>query len=88
MDAFFIGIDVAKDRLDVALRPCGEAFTVARSAEGLDDLVSRLTPLRPQVVAIEATGGYEAVVAAALKSIPGASATPNHYLTRSAWRRH
>ena len=30
----------------------------------------------------------EAVVAAALKSIPGASATPNHYLTRSAWRRH
>jgi transposase len=38
----FVGIDVAKDRLDVHLRPAGEAFTVARDGEGIEALVDRL----------------------------------------------
>ena len=66
MDAIVIGIDVSKDRLDVAVRPTGETFRVSRDAEGLDAVLARLSPLRPAAVAVEATGGYEAVVAATL----------------------
>lgn len=62
----FVGIDVSKDRLDVAVRPSGEGFRVARDAAGLDALLARLGPLAPAAVAVEATGGYEAVVAASL----------------------
>ena len=66
MDAIVVGIDVSKDRLDVEVRPTGEAFVVARDAEGLDSLIARLVPLAPAAIAVEATGGYETVVAASL----------------------
>jgi transposase len=65
MDAI-AGIDVSKDRLDVALRPSGEVFVVERSATGLEALIRRLKGAAPQIVALEATGGFEAVVTAAL----------------------
>jgi transposase len=66
MDSITVGIDVGKDRLDVAVRPGGEAFTVERNAAGLEALCSRLVSLRPRIVALEATGGFETVAAAAL----------------------
>jgi transposase len=66
MDTIVVGIDVSKDRLDVAVRPTGERVAVARDAKGLDGLVARLIPLAPAAVAVEATGGYETVVAASL----------------------
>ena len=66
MDAIVVGIDVSKDRLDVAVRPTGELFVVGRDAEGLETLVARLAPLNPVAVAVEATGGFETVVAASL----------------------
>jgi transposase len=66
MDAIVVGIDVSKDRLDVAVRPSGEMFVVSRDAEGLDALIAKLTPLAPTAVAVEATGGYETVAAASL----------------------
>lgn len=66
MDRIIVGIDVSKDRLDVALRPTGEAFVVERNAAGLDRLIARLREVSPVVVALEATGGFEIVVAAAL----------------------
>jgi transposase len=66
MDATVIGIDVAKDRLDVCVRPSGESFVVARNGAGIEDLAKRLKKLAPRVVAIEATGGFETVVAAGL----------------------
>ncbi len=66
MDAIVVGIDVSKDRLDVAVRPSGEVFVVQRDAEGVDALIARLMPLAPAAVAVEATGGYETVVAASL----------------------
>lgn len=66
MDATVVGIDVSKDRLDVAIRPSGEAFAVERNATGLEQLVTRLAALSPQLVALEATGGFEAVAAATL----------------------
>jgi transposase len=62
----FVGIDVAKDRLDVHLRPSGEAFAVGRDAAGLSVLVERLAALAPALVVLEATGGFEVTVAAAL----------------------
>lgn len=62
----FVGIDVSKDRLDVHLRPSGEAFAVARNDEGLDSLAPRLAALNPVLVVLEATGGFEITVAAAL----------------------
>jgi transposase len=62
----FVGIDVAKSRLDVHLRPSGEAFAVPRDGEGLAALVGRLQEGPVELVVVEATGGFEMVVAAAL----------------------
>ena len=62
----FVGIDVVKDRLDVHLRPSGEALAVGRDAAGLTVLVERLAELAPSLVVLEATGGFEVTVAAAL----------------------
>ena len=62
----FVGIDVAKDRLDVHVRPAGEAFTVARDGEGIEDLAKRLSAVTPTLVVLEATGGFETIVAADL----------------------
>ena len=66
MENIIVGIDVSKDRLDVAVRPGGETFAVERNSAGLDLLVARLKELSPRIVALEATGGFETVVAAAL----------------------
>ena len=62
----FVGIDVSKARVDVHVRPDGTAFASATDPEGLDALVARLKPLSPCLVVLEASGGYEGVVAAAL----------------------
>ncbi|WP_295847001.1 IS110 family transposase [Tardiphaga sp.] len=66
MDAIYVGIDVSKDRLDVAVRPTGESFAVARNGAGIDELIERLVAISPRLVAIEATGGFETIVAAGL----------------------
>ena len=62
----FVGIDVAKDRLDVHLRPSAETFAVARNGPGLAALAERLAAAGPSLVVLEATGGFEGTVAAAL----------------------
>lgn len=62
----FVGVDVAKDRLDVHVLPADEAFAVPRDDDGLDKLIERLVPLAPALVVLEATGGFETVVTAAL----------------------
>jgi transposase len=67
MDAtVIVGIDVSKDRLDVHVRPGGEAFSVKRDGDGIAALIERLRPLDPAILAVEATGGFETVVAAGL----------------------
>jgi transposase len=66
MDAIHVGIDVSKKQLDVAVRPSGESFAVGRNGAGIDELIERLKPLSIRLVAIEATGGFETVVAAGL----------------------
>ena len=64
--ARFVGIDVSKDRLDVHLRPTVKAFCVSRDGKGLDALISRLSDRPVALVVLEATGGFETTVAAAL----------------------
>ena len=73
----FIGIDVAKDRLDVHVRPAGESFVVARDGEGIEELAKRLNAVTPTLVVLEATGGFETVVAAGLAAagLPWRSST-------------
>ena len=66
MAQVYVGIDVSKDRLDVHVLPLGEAFAVARDGAGLADLIGRLALLSPALVAVEATGGFETVAAAAI----------------------
>lgn len=62
----FVGIDVSKDRLDVHVRPSGQAFALPRDDGGLDQLLARLRTEAPALVLLEATGGFEITVAAAL----------------------
>ncbi len=66
MDTIVVGIDVSKDKLDIAVRPSGDVFSTSRDAAGLDALIARLAPLAPAAVAVEATGGFETIVAASL----------------------
>jgi transposase len=66
MEHLFVGIDVSKDRLDVHVRPGGEVFAVSRDGKGLEQLVERLRVVSPTLVAVEATGGFETIVAAAI----------------------
>ena len=66
MAAVYVGVDVSKEHLDVHVRPGGESFRVSREEEGLEELLRRLEALGPSVIALEATGGFETVVAAKL----------------------
>lgn len=66
MDAMVVGIDVSKDRLDVHVEPCGEAFSVCNDGAGIEALARRLLLLCPRLVALEATGGFETMAAAGL----------------------
>jgi transposase len=74
----FIGIDVSKAHLDVAVRPAGDAFRVANDPAGTAELVARLAPRGPALVVLEATGGYELPAVAALQAagIPVAAVNP------------
>lgn len=69
MEQSFVGIDVSKDRLDVHVRPGGEVFAVARDSEGLAALTKRLAGLSVGLIVMEATGGFEQVVAGALGAV-------------------
>ena len=62
----FAGIDVSKGRLDVHLRPSGRSLAVPRDGPGLERLVAELRAIAPALVVLEAAGGFEATVAAAL----------------------
>lgn len=62
----FVGIDVSKDRLDVHVLPSGRTFATQREDKGVEQLVSELRELAPALIVLEATGGFEATVAAAL----------------------
>ena len=77
-ESIYAGIDVAKDRLDLALRPSGTLRTVAYDTAGISSLVSELQSLGPSAVVLESTGGLELPLAGALAaaSLPVAVVNP------------
>ena len=68
----FVGIDVSKEWFDVAVRPGQECWRGSQDEAGVATLTRRLQQLRPRLVIMEASGGYERLIAAAL----GASGLP------------
>jgi transposase len=66
MDKGCAGIDVSKDHLDVHVLPEGEAFKAPRTGAGVEEIARRLAGRGLGHVAIEATGGFETIVAAGL----------------------
>lgn len=66
MSEVFIGIDVSKAQLDVHVRPSGEQFSVENNDEAIAGLAVRLQALAPQLIILEASGGYQAAVVAGL----------------------
>jgi transposase len=64
--ACFVGVDVSKDHLDLHARPDGSAARYANDPAGIATLVARVAELRPERIVLEATGGFEASLAAAL----------------------
>jgi transposase len=65
----FVGIDVSKAHLDIALRPTKKQWQVDNTIEGIEQLVEQIRVLKPTLIILEATGGYEMAVASALAAI-------------------
>ena len=66
MEKNFVGIDVSKDKLDMAVLPSDQRWSVGNNEIGIASLVERLQQLTPSLIVIEATGGLETLVAASL----------------------
>lgn len=75
--SIFVGIDVSKAHLDIALRPSGERIQVPNTDEGIARLVARLAAERPTLIVLEATGGYQAAVVTSLGLAKLATAVVN-----------
>lgn len=77
-EPIFAGIDVAKDKLDLAVSSTGEVATFANTEAGVASLVELLVGVKPTLVVIEATGGYERPALDALldADLPAALAQP------------
>ena len=65
-DAKWVGIDVSKAQLDVAVRPDDLRWQVSNDSVGITELVAKLGGLAPERIVLEATGGYEVAAAATL----------------------
>ena len=71
-DHIYVGIDVAKARLDVAIRPSGDRREIPNGEAGIAELVKEMQQLNPAALVLEASGGLELplVVALAAASLP------------------
>src|SRR5947209_1263768 len=76
----FVGIDVAKATLDIAVRPTAETWSASNDATGIDALVLRLGAWAPTLIVLEATGGAQGPLVAALvaAALPVVVVTPRH----------
>ena len=68
----FIGLDISKDTLEVAVRPTEERKTFANQEDGLSLMIDFVKPFSPRLIVLEATGGLEkaAVCACAVAGLP------------------
>jgi len=55
----FVGIDVSKEKLDVAVRPSGELMSFSNDEDGISVMVDFIKPFSPLLIVFEATGGLE-----------------------------
>jgi transposase len=62
----FVGIDVAKDRLDIDTCPGSGPWHTTNDTQGIEQVVKTMNQLQPALIVLEATGGYERALAAAL----------------------
>ena len=83
-----VGINVAKAQLDVAVQPTGTTWTVPRARGGLRRLQGQLEALRPTRIVLEASGGYERAVVAALSAAGLPVVVVNPRQTRDFARAH
>src|SRR5512132_4714880 len=79
----FVGIDVAKRQLDIAERPGGERWALGNDGAGLAAVLERLSGTGPiALIVLEATGGYEIPVVAALMAVGVAVVVVNAWQVR------
>ena len=89
----YVGIDVSKEQVDVAVRPTGRSWSVSYNGASVDDQVTQLKDLKPASVITESTGGLELPLVAALAaaSLPVAVVNPARCATSpsppGSWRR-
>ena len=76
--ACFVGLDIAKDHIDVCVQPAGQTWQADQTEAGLAELATRLAAVTPTLVVLEATGGYETAVVTvlAVAQIPVAVVNP------------
>ena len=76
--ATFVGLDVSKSQIDGVVRPGDAVLSVPQTEDGIAGLVSQLRVLKPTLIVLEATGGYElnAATALALAALPVAIVNP------------
>jgi len=73
----FVGIDVCKATLDIAVRPTDEIWTVHNDDRGITQVTACVRAMKPALVVLEATGGLEVPVATALAAAGVAVAVVN-----------
>jgi transposase len=66
MPTCFVGLDIAKDHIEVRVRPTADRWQADQTDSGIEALVARLVALTPALVVVESTGGYETAVVTAL----------------------
>ena len=76
----FVGIDVSKDRLDVAVLPSEESWSTANQDEDIQSLVKRIRSIKPELIVLEATAQLEMPLVGALaaRGLPVAVVNPRH----------
>ena len=62
----YVGIDVSKETLDVAIRPTDRTWQVPYTEGGIGELVEEVSSLEPELVVLEATGGFETLLVSSM----------------------
>jgi len=83
MEPISVGIDVSKRELVIAVEPTGERWTSDTTVPAINAVVERLRSLRPRIIVVEATGGYERALVAALAAADVPVAVVNPRQTRA-----
>jgi transposase len=90
-DVSYVGIDIAKAQLDIAVRPSGQQWVSPHDEAGIAEVSARLQalqPQQPQLIVLEATGGREVALVATLAAAGLPVAVVNPRQVRDASPRH